>query len=85
MKYEIQFDSKGEYTMKLLDSVKPVEIKLKPISKVFFKVQGVYMDNEVYKFITHDWPNIVLASQFNTLDNKTCQYDVKWGKVAFLK
>jgi len=43
------------------------------------------MENEVYKFIEHDWPNIVLASQFNTLDNKTCQYDVKWGKVAFLK
>ena len=43
------------------------------------------MDNEVYKFIEHDWPNIVMASQFGTLDSKSCQYEVKWGSVAFLK
>jgi len=43
------------------------------------------MENEVYKFIEHDWPNIVLASQFNTLSHETCQYEVKWGTVAFLK
>ena len=38
MRYEIQFDAKGEYTMKTVGELKPVEIKLKPISKVFFKV-----------------------------------------------
>ena len=28
------------------------------------------MDNEVYKFLYHDWPNAVLAKQFGFLDDK---------------
>ena len=28
------------------------------------------IDNEVYKFLYHDWPNAVLAKQFGFLDNK---------------